>query len=40
MAFQLLLSSYPTEMPRSHSVDAGGMNHGETHHCLAEFKNY
>jgi hypothetical protein len=40
MAFPLLLSLYPTEMPGSHSVDTGGMNHGETHHCLAESKNY
>ena len=40
MAFPLLLSLYPTEMPRSRSVDAGGMNHGEIHHCLAESKNY
>jgi hypothetical protein len=40
MASPLLLSSYPTEMPRSHPVDEGGMNHGGTHHCLAEFKNH
>jgi len=40
MAFPLLLSSYPIEMLDLNSVDSGGMDHGETHYCLAKSKTY